>query len=128
MLKASMIWEKPRNNAKNPTRNKIRKGPLGQGHTPVGPRYPTAGGEVSLSTATAASRSSGPLQPEWRRGWHEEGPAEDDHFDLVAADPGRLARPVDADGVPGDADTILTDETTNLGIVVPIAAATASGC
>jgi hypothetical protein len=25
MLKASMIWEKPRNNAKNPTQNKIRQ-------------------------------------------------------------------------------------------------------
>ena len=35
-------------------------------------------------------------------------------------------RPVDAAGVPGDADTILTDETTNLGIVVPIAAAVRS--
>jgi hypothetical protein len=25
MLNASMIWEKPRNNAKNPTQNKIRQ-------------------------------------------------------------------------------------------------------
>jgi hypothetical protein len=85
-------------------------GPLGEGVYPVGPRYPTAGGGVCLSAATAASRSSGPLQPEWCRGWHEEGPAEDDHFDLVAAGPRRLARPVDAAGVPGDADAILTDE------------------
>jgi hypothetical protein len=37
MLKASMIWEKPRNNTNNPTQNKIRKGPLGQRSHPVGP-------------------------------------------------------------------------------------------
>jgi transposase InsO family protein len=41
------------------------------------------------------------------------GPADDDHFDLVAAGPRRLARPVDAAGVPGDSDTILTDEDAN---------------
>jgi hypothetical protein len=33
MLNASMIWEKPRNNAKNPTQNKIRQVPWARAYT-----------------------------------------------------------------------------------------------
>jgi hypothetical protein len=92
MLNASMIWEKPRNNAKNPTQNKAQAGPLGQGRHPVGPDTQQLAVEYALPAAMAAATGIGLLR---RGSWAGHGGKEAREQTLIACSAGhsRLRSP-----------------------------------